>query len=128
WGGGVRCPTGNPSIFFSCVGCATGTRGAHAFSAGLLFPITPISHHHSRALPGRNLHLWLSPTCGPIDGDSPLAILTAGVMLASSQTSTRNCRTLCCWRNHARACYQLRGWRGNNLARTAGLERQDEAV
>src|SRR5262249_28322422 len=37
---------------------------AAASPAGLLFPIPPISHHHSRSLPERNLRLRPSQTCG----------------------------------------------------------------
>ena len=40
--------------------------------AGLLFPIPPISHHHRRALPERNLRLRPSQTCGPIGGNRRL--------------------------------------------------------
>src|SRR6516165_9342787 len=36
--------------------------------AGLLFPIPPISHHHSPALPERDLRLRPSQTCRPIGG------------------------------------------------------------
>ena len=41
-------------------------------SAGLLFPIPPISHHHSHALPQRNLRLRPSQTCSPIGGNRRL--------------------------------------------------------
>jgi hypothetical protein len=46
--------------------------------AGLLFPIPPISHRHSRALAERNLRLRPSQTCGPIGGNRRLEIIDTG--------------------------------------------------
>jgi hypothetical protein len=48
----ARCAKPRPRWFTSC-------------GSGRLTPIPPISHHHSRALPQRNLRLRPSQTCGP---------------------------------------------------------------
>src|SRR5262249_33250456 len=45
-------------------------RGVMPAPAGLLFAIPPISHHHSRALPERNLRLRPSHTCGQLPSGS----------------------------------------------------------
>src|SRR5262249_23103074 len=45
-------------------------RGVMPAPAGLLFAIPPISHHHSRALPERNLRLRPSQTCGQLPSRS----------------------------------------------------------
>src|SRR5262249_9791189 len=52
----------------SAVGTCAGDhpRAGVLTPTGLLFPIPPISHHHSPALPERNLFLRPSQTCGPI--------------------------------------------------------------
>jgi hypothetical protein len=48
---------------------------------GFLFPILPISDHHSRALPERNLRLRPPQTCGPIGGNGRLEIINTGDVL-----------------------------------------------
>src|SRR5207249_1870758 len=68
--------------------CCAGATPSHT-SAGFLFPIPPISHHHSRTLPERNLRFPTSQICGPIGGYRRLKIIGTGDAVDDAESSSR---------------------------------------